>query len=590
MTLNPRVHLAGAVVAAASVLVAIAGDRAAVVGVLRCRRTRSSTTTTISSSTLVRPVPGNSDCATAEKESAFTLVADPFVAAARRTEVSEVTALLAIGANKVWGISPSEEFLSGRFALDGTLREDRATWSGRTSYSRSSSLEQAVRDGDVVLARTYTDAAVLEGSYNYQLTDRWTIGASVGGYANWYDSVEGSDAQNDDWGYNVSGNLGYAYSDQTRLNYTLGYTYYASDITRSNVLTTTLGVVHRFSPQLTVSGSVGGFWSDTTAKENLPGQGTPIDAGENRDDSGTFFGGSIAYEFSESTKFDARASQGLAPSGIGTISKSTNASRGAVAPVLGTPVRPRWGRLRADEVPRRARQFRRRQDDHGGRGTVVPARGALDARRRLSVHAHSVFAGFWATRARTSCSSALPTTGPVRRSRVGSEDPVETQGLPGAGALSLPERPSGTPGTSSPISALGVSCLSISSRCRDAAPVHRSGDKRDQFDCTTSHAIRNCAPAARRETSVPVLHSHGRTDKRGPGRRQDHRRVPVDAAPAQGTDPCRRRDTRADHHSSWHLRFRRSTARRRPSWCRSRRSLPTSCAPRSPASPTSASR
>ncbi len=230
----------------------------------------SSTTTTTTSRRPVRPVPAIPAFGT-EKESAFTLSLLPFVAASRRTEVSEVTALLAIGANKVLSISPSEEFLSGRFALDGTLREDRATWTGRASYSRSSSLEQAIREQEVVLARTYTDAAVVEGSYNYLLTDRWTIGATVGGYANWYDSVEGTDAQSDDWGYNVTGDLGYIYSDQTRLTYTLGYTYYASDLTRSNVLTTTLGVVHRFSPQLTVSGSVGGFWSDTTAEAEPAG-------------------------------------------------------------------------------------------------------------------------------------------------------------------------------------------------------------------------------------------------------------------------------------------------------------------------------
>lgn len=384
-----------------------------------------------------------------QKESAFTLSLTPFVAASRRTEVSEVTALLAVGANKVWGISPSEEYLSGAFSLNGTLREERATWSGRTSYSRSSSLEQAVRDGDVVLARTYTDAAVLEGSYNYQLTDRWTIGASVGGYANWYDSVEGSDAQNDDWGYNVSGNLGYAYSDQTRLNYTLGYTYYASEITRSNVLTTTVGVVHRFSPQLTVSGSVGGFWSDTTAKENLPGQGTPIDAGENRDDSGTFFGGSIAYEFSESTRFDARASQGLAPSGIGTISKSTTASLAL------------------------SHQFSERLSGRVGAGysqTKYPA--ALDSSaddKTITVDAGLSYrlaerwlldAGYRYTRTRYSQDLGDPSSNLVFVSLAynwpGASftgwvgNPVETQGLPGAGALSLPERPSGTPGTSSP--------------------------------------------------------------------------------------------------------------------------------------------
>jgi len=396
-----------------------------------------------------QPVPGN-PAATAEKESAFTLALTPFVAAARRTEVSEVTALLAIGANKVWGISPTEEFLSGRFALDGTLREDRATWSGRTSYARSSSLEQAVRDGDIVLARTYTDAAVLEGSYNYQLTDRWTIGASVGGYANWYDSVEGTDAQNDDWGYNVGGNLGYVYSDQTRLNYTLGYTYYASDITRSNVLTTTLGVVHRFSPQLTVSGSAGGFWSDTTARQNLLGQGTPIGAGEDRDDSGTFFGGGVAYALSESTTFDARASQGLAPSGTGTISKSTNASV-ALAHRFSERLS---GRVGAGYVQTK---YPVALDSSADDETITAGAGVSYRLAELWM----LEAGYQYTRTRYSQGSLGDPSSNVVFVSIAHNwpgasftgwvgNPVETQGLPGAGALSLPERPSGIPGTSSP--------------------------------------------------------------------------------------------------------------------------------------------
>ena len=263
---------------------------------------------------------------TVDPESAMTLSLVPFVTASRRTEDSEVTALLTIGGNAVWGPSLSDDYLTGRFALDGTLREGRGTWRGRTSYYRDSSLAQAISGAGVQLVRAYVDTGVLEGSYDYLMTDRWTIGATAGGYGNWYDTVQGAGATQDDWGYNVNGRLGYVYSDQARLNYTLGYTYYASDITRSSVLTTTVGVVYRFSPQLTVSGSVGGFWSDTTARQTLPGQGPSINAGEARNDSGTLFGGSVVYELSQSTRFDARASEGLAPSSIGAVSKDTNAS------------------------------------------------------------------------------------------------------------------------------------------------------------------------------------------------------------------------------------------------------------------------
>ena len=447
MILNPRFHLADAFVAAASVLAptpALAQQWSVYSGAAG-RAEYNDNYFFVDPGQVVSSSPESRN----QKESAFTLSLTPFVAAARRTEVSEVTALLAIGANKVWGISPSEEYLSGALSLNGTLREERSTWAGRASYTRSSSLEQALLEGDVVLARTYTDAAVLEGSYEYRLTDRWSAGATVGGYANRYDAVEGVGSQNDDWGYNVSGNLGYAYSDQTRLNYTLGYTYYASDITRSNVLTTTFGVVHRFSVQLTVSGSAGGFWSDTTAKQNLPGQGTPIDSGENRDDSGTFFGGSIGYEFSESTRFDARASQGLAPSGVGTISKSTTASLAL------------------------SHQFSERLSGRVGAGysqTKFPA--ALDSSaddKTITADAGLSYrlaerwlldAGYRYTRTRYSQDLGDPSSNLVFISLAynwpGASftgwvgNPVETQGLPGAGALSLPERPSGTPGTSSP--------------------------------------------------------------------------------------------------------------------------------------------
>ena len=41
------------------------------------------------------------------QQSAFTASVSPFVTAARRTEGSDVTALLAVGANKVWLWDPS---------------------------------------------------------------------------------------------------------------------------------------------------------------------------------------------------------------------------------------------------------------------------------------------------------------------------------------------------------------------------------------------------------------------------------------------------------------------------------------------------
>jgi hypothetical protein len=392
--------------------------------------------------------PGNTTAA-GDPQSAFTLSLTPFVAAARRTEVSDVTAVLAIGANKVWGPSPPEEYLSATFSLDGTLRQERSTWRGSASYTRSSSLEEVIRDADLVLARTYTDSASMGGTYSYALTDRLSIGAAASGYGNWYDPVEGLDETSDDLGFNVSGNLGYVLSDQTQLAYSLGYTYYASDFTRSGVVTTTLGVVHTFSPQLTVSGTAGGYWTDTTARQDLPGQGVPIAAGETRNDNGTLFGGSVNYAFSANTRFDFSVSQSIEPSGAGVIGKNETASV-ALTHQFSNRLTGRLGASYVRSVlPAGIDGFRRDETVTGQAGVTY----RIDERWKLD-------AGYEYTRTRYEQDSSEPssnlvflsisynwpgasTTGWIGR-------PADTQGLPGARPLSISGRPSDLTGIPAP--------------------------------------------------------------------------------------------------------------------------------------------
>ena len=79
----------------------------------------SSTTTTISSHP---PIP----------QSGFTASITPFVTAARRTETSDVAALVAVGANKVWGLSSNVDyrerpFRAGRLGARRPLDVDRET-------------------------------------------------------------------------------------------------------------------------------------------------------------------------------------------------------------------------------------------------------------------------------------------------------------------------------------------------------------------------------------------------------------------------------------------------------------------------------
>ena len=97
------------------------------------------------------------------------------------------------------------------------------------------------------------------------------------------------------------------------------YSYYTSNITHSDSVTTTLGVVHQFSPQLTISASGGGFWSDIEATQG------DAATGDRRRATGGLYGGSISYAFSERTQLNVSLAENLTPSGTGTLSKSDSA-------------------------------------------------------------------------------------------------------------------------------------------------------------------------------------------------------------------------------------------------------------------------
>ena len=201
-------------------------------------------------------------------QSAFTGSLTPFITAARRTETSDVTALLAIGANKVWGLSQNVDYVSGNFGADGSLREARSTWTGSASFVRSASLQNETDPTGTALVLAFTNAAAATGTYTYAVTERWSAGATAGAYSNTYDGVETGTTLSNNHGYNVGGNVGYAYSERTQFTLVAGYFNYVSNLTRSNAVTTTFGAVHQFSPQLTISASVGGFWGDTKVVQN----------------------------------------------------------------------------------------------------------------------------------------------------------------------------------------------------------------------------------------------------------------------------------------------------------------------------------
>ena len=142
----------------------------------------------------------------------------------------------------------------------------------------------------------------------------------LGAYSNTYSGVETATNLSNNHGYNAGGNVGYAYSDRTQFTFTGGYLRYISNLTENDDVTTTIGIVHQFSPQLTISASVGGFWSDTkVVQSDLPATGSRVRH------NGELYGGNIIYAISERTQIGANLSENLAPSGSGTLSKTDSA-------------------------------------------------------------------------------------------------------------------------------------------------------------------------------------------------------------------------------------------------------------------------
>ena len=78
---------------------------------------------------------------TTGKQSGTTLTIAPFVSAARNTESSSVSAFLGVGANKVFGVTPKTEYLSGRLGLNGST--DRGALDLRRVFQCRADLDPA---------------------------------------------------------------------------------------------------------------------------------------------------------------------------------------------------------------------------------------------------------------------------------------------------------------------------------------------------------------------------------------------------------------------------------------------------------------
>jgi hypothetical protein len=246
-----------------------------------------------------------------EPQSAFTLSVTPSLVAVRRTPTSDVTMLLTLGGNKVWGLDDSLDYLSTRAEIGGTLRQERSRWSGNAGFSRAPSLQEVFSGDAIVYTLAQSNSAYASGSYSHDLTERWSVEARVAGNDNRYDSLQADESFQDNRSYSAGASARYAYSERAYATFLADFARFSSDIERTETVTAVLGFAYDVSPRLKLSGSAGYFWSEV--------RNSQIPDRDSRRDDGHLVGGEVSYDASQSSRLVAGLSERLTPSAAGGL-------------------------------------------------------------------------------------------------------------------------------------------------------------------------------------------------------------------------------------------------------------------------------
>jgi hypothetical protein len=272
---------------------------------------------------------------------ATTVTVAPFVTGYRRTESSQIDLLAGVGYNYVLASEgENTDYWSGRLGLSGSSVQERHTYGFNVGVVRDQTIRTETFQTGVLIGPGSTRTSSTAGlTYDYQVDERWTAGVSGNVFASSFDDVQEGSAVQDNDGWSVGGNLGYALSDRTRLTLSTTYAMFFSDITDSSSVSATLGVAHRYSERLSFSAYGGYFWSSIESTQNLfvcpttpifcqTGLVAPVQVafGTEVTASGPLFGGSLDYRIAERTAVNVNGSQNIQPSGVGTITEVTSAA------------------------------------------------------------------------------------------------------------------------------------------------------------------------------------------------------------------------------------------------------------------------
>lgn len=285
------------------------------------------------------------------EQAVTTLVVSPGVRFATETEISSLSVAASVAGRKPYGFDAG---FNDRFHVDGNLlfgartRTERAQYAFDTRFVRDSTFATELAQTGAITQRVQRNLFQVLPGYRYALTERLNLLSDGGVTLARYEKT-GTNGLADFNSYQLSGGLGYAWSERTTVSSVLGWTRFNTDpyTNRARTVYWNNIVEHRFSESLRGTASAGIARVRTEVREAFAcvvnvftGAGsvptifpnnfcfangialTVVRPSLEGSATARLFNLGLDWQFAPRSSFNAAARQDVNPSGLGTVVKT----------------------------------------------------------------------------------------------------------------------------------------------------------------------------------------------------------------------------------------------------------------------------
>lgn len=274
---------------------------------------------------------------------------NPYGRIQRSTEVSSLSLYGYLGLVKLIGDTTPKSRLDASAGSLWTYRFERSSLGLDARYVRDSAFATELGTTGVALRRVQRNLYSITPTYSYTLSERWTASANLNASRSRYASS--SPGLFDYNSESASGSMSYQYDAKTAIIGSISGSRFETDPTAqsSRSGSASIGIDYRYSQRLTANGSIGYFRSHNKfngtalfcrlpgSSENInpilcdpnflpgtPAMFVPVSQSSESTSSGTTYSAGLQWAINPTTNLGFNARQGLNPSGIGSVVKTTS--------------------------------------------------------------------------------------------------------------------------------------------------------------------------------------------------------------------------------------------------------------------------